>query len=83
MNARGRNYSVKMELGTWRPDDKAEIARRFKALRQKSRMTQAQFCATSIGICRRKSPSRAHHLTPEERQDIARLAARARLKKKD
>lgn len=34
-----------------RPNDKAEIARRFKALRRRARLTQ-RWLAESIGICR-------------------------------
>lgn len=40
-----------MELKTVKPDDKAEIARRFKALRRRARLTQ-RWLAELIGICR-------------------------------
>jgi DNA-binding XRE family transcriptional regulator len=34
-----------------RPDDKAEVARRFKALRRRSHLTQ-RWLAELIGVCR-------------------------------
>ena len=51
MNARDRDYSVKMEPRPWRPDERAEIASRFKKLRQRARLTQ-RWLAELIGICR-------------------------------
>jgi DNA-binding XRE family transcriptional regulator len=40
-----------MELRPSRPDDRAEIARRFKALRRRSLLTQ-RYLAGLIGVCR-------------------------------
>ena len=57
-----------------RPDDKAEIARRFKALRRRAHMTQLQL-GDIIGICRQAVSDIENKRTLPHRTTWRRFAA--------
>jgi DNA-binding XRE family transcriptional regulator len=58
-----------------RPEDKAEIARRFKALRRRSHLTQ-RWLAELVGVCRQAVSDIENKKTLPHRTTWDRFAAR-------